>query len=242
LVSPLVERLPGRERLKRAVRSLAETEDRARFLAMYTLLPAPLLERLYPDRPRLSVDELVSPIERWRQGIRHLDPLSQLMYVDTRLSLADDLLLYGDKMTMAWSLEARVPFLDRELMEVAENVPASLKLKGMRRKYIHKRAVAAWLPRHIVRRRKMGFGVPTARWFRTELRPFVRDTLLSSNAAWRAYLAPEGVEDILAAHDAGAENHERQILGLLTLELWIREFIRTRSFAPITESGPGGRV
>ncbi|MBI4516432.1 MAG: asparagine synthase (glutamine-hydrolyzing) [Deltaproteobacteria bacterium] len=226
LVTPLVERLPGQERLKRAVRSLGNADDATRFLALYALLPAPMMARLWGEPSRLSPAQLLAPIERWRAGVRALDPLSQLMYIDARLSLADDLLLYGDKMTMAWSLEARVPFLDLDLMQVAESVPAALKLKGMVRKYIHKQAVMAWLPEHIVRRRKLGFGVPTARWFRAELRDYVRDTLLAPNAAWRAYFALDGVEAILQAHAVGEENYERQILALLTLELFCRQFVR----------------
>jgi asparagine synthase (glutamine-hydrolysing) len=220
-----VERLPRQERLKRAVRALGEADHAARFLSLYTLFTPPELARLYGDRSRLPLEALLAPIESWRRSVEHLDALSQLMYIDARLSLADDLLLYGDKLAMAWSLEARVPFLDLELMELAESVPAPLKLKGMERKYIHKRTVAAWLPKHILHRRKMGFGVPTARWFRAELRDFVRDTLLSEAAAWRRYLAPEGVRTLLEAHDRQIENCERQIFGLLTFELWHRHFV-----------------
>ena len=225
VLSPLVERLPGQERLKRAVRSLGNPDDAKRFLSLYALLPEPMMAQLW-RAPRLSADELIAPIERWRMGVRHLDPLSQLMFVDTRLSLADDLLLYGDKMAMAWSLEARVPFLDRELMDVAESVPAALKLKGLERKYIHKQAVAAWLPDSIVRRRKMGFAVPTARWFRDELRDFVRAVVLAPTAAWRAFLTADAVDSILGLHDSGAENFERQIFALLTFELWHATFVQ----------------
>ncbi|HVN87106.1 MAG TPA: asparagine synthase (glutamine-hydrolyzing) [Candidatus Binatia bacterium] len=224
LVSPLVERLPGQERAKRAVRSLGNVDDATRFLALYALLPEPQMQRLL-GQPRLTLDERLAPIEQWRAGVRDLDPLSQLMYVDARLSLADDLLLYGDKMAMAWSLEARVPFLDLELMEFAERIPGPLKLKGGECKYLHKRTVAAWLPESIVRRRKMGFGVPTARWFCGELREFVHDTLGAPHAAWRAYFAPDGVDAVLAGHRSGRENYERQIFALLTFELWHQQFI-----------------
>jgi asparagine synthase (glutamine-hydrolysing) len=227
VLAPLVERVAGQERLKRAVRSLGNSDEATRFLALYALLPEPQMERLLGEGSRLSADELLAPIERWRQGVQHLDALSQLMYVDARLSLADDLLLYADKMAMAWSLEARVPFLDVDLMELAESVPAALKLKGLERKYIHKRVVSAWLPDQIVKRRKMGFGVPTARWFRDDLRGFVRDVLLAPSAAWRRYFTPAGVEGILRAHEKGEENCERQIFALLTVELWHREFMRT---------------
>lgn len=228
VVAPLVELLPGQDRVKRAVRSLGNSDDATRFLALYALLTDPLLDRLLLGRQRLSPDELLAPIERWRGGVRHLEPLAQLMYIDARLSLADDLLLYGDKMAMAWSLEARVPFLDLDLMELAERMPPAVKLKGRVGKYVHKQAVAAWLPEGIVRRRKMGFGVPTARWFRGELRSFVRDTLLASNASWREHLSAEGVAAILDAHQSGRENYERQIFALLTFEIWHRELVAHR--------------
>ncbi len=228
VVTPLVEALPGQERLKRAVRSLGNGDDATRFLALYALLTEAALDRLLVGRRRLSLEELLAPVERWRGGVRHLEPLSQLMYIDARLSLADDLLLYGDKMTMAWSLEARVPFLDLDLMDLAESLPAAMKLKGMERKHIHKRAVSAWLPPDVVRRRKMGFGVPTARWFREELRDFVHDTVFAADAAWRDHFSPDGVAAIVAAHASGRENHERQIFALLTFELWQRELVGNR--------------
>jgi asparagine synthase (glutamine-hydrolysing) len=241
VVAPAVERLPGQARLKRAVRSLGTAADATRFLALYALLPEPMMQQLLGGDGRLAHEARIAPIERWRGGVAQLDPLAQLMYIDARLSLADDLLLYGDKMTMAWSLEARVPFLDLDLMGLAERVPSALKLKGLERKAIHKQVVSAWLPDAIVRRRKMGFGVPTAKWFRNELRAFVLDTLDAPHAAWRQFFAPDGVHAILGAHASGQENYERQIVALLTFELWHREFVASaRSQVPSPPGrGPG---
>jgi asparagine synthase (glutamine-hydrolysing) len=142
----------------------------------------------------------------------------QMTYVDARLELADDLLMYGDKMSMANSVEARVPFLDLEYMTVAETLPASLRIRGLTRKYIHKKAIEKWLPQDIMRRPKGGFDTPIDRWFRSELSGHVRRALLARDSACKIYFNPDAIDSMLCDHIRGRQDHRRQLFSLLVFE------------------------
>ena len=160
----------------------------------------------------------------------------QMAYVDTRLSLSDDLLTYGDKMSMAASVEARVPFLDVDYMRVVEKLPPGLRIRGRAHKYIHKKAIAKWLPQHVIGRRKLGFGTPLDRWFRSELSGYVRSMLLSSDSACLIYFQSETIETLLNEHRSGRQDHQRHLFSLLMFELWHRQFIGSPGLHPSRES------
>ena len=151
-VAPFVARMTGRmERLKRGVESLGEPDTLTRFAKIYSFFSADMKAQLYEGalKRRFEADPY-APKEalRWLQsGVQHLDPLTQMLYIDTRANLPDDLLMVADKTSMANSLESRVPFLDYRLVEFIESLPVSLKLKGLTGKYLHKKALEKWLPR-----------------------------------------------------------------------------------------------
>ncbi len=128
LLEPALLRLPRNERLKRAARSLGETDLQTRHAAVHSTMDPDLRYRLWREPPVSLADPPSRP--DWGDGVQHLDGLSQMLFVDTRTSLADNLLLYGDKMSMSVSLEARVPFLDLELMRLVERIPADLKIRN----------------------------------------------------------------------------------------------------------------
>jgi asparagine synthase (glutamine-hydrolysing) len=148
-----------------------------------------------------------------------------MTYIDARLSLADDLLLYGDKMSMAASVEARVPFLDLEYMAVAESIPPSLRIHGITHKYIYKKAIAKWLPPQIIQRPKIGFETPLDRWFRSELSGYVKNTLLSEQSACLRYFNPSIIRLLFEEHVHGRQDNHRHLYALLVFELWHRQFI-----------------
>jgi len=129
-------------------------------------------------------------------------------------------------MSMAVSLEARVPFLDLELMEFVERIPPSLKIRGRRQKYILKKAVSRWLPEGVISRRKIGFATPVDGWFRRELRDATRERLLGSGSACREFFRPETIDAMLEEHRTGREDHKRVLFSLLTFEIWHEQFIR----------------
>jgi asparagine synthase (glutamine-hydrolysing) len=167
----------------------------------------------------------VATVDYWRQDLDHLEPLLQMAYVDARLSLSDHLLLYGDKMSMATSVEARVPFLDLDYMAVAEALPASLRIRGTTRKFIHKKAIAAWVGKDIIARPKRGFETPMDGWFRAELSTYVRDALLGAGSACRLYFDDRALASLLDDHVRGRHNNHRLLFSLLMFELWHSRFI-----------------
>ena len=147
--------------------------------------------------------------------------------------LAEDLLLLTDKMTMACSIECRVPFLDERLVELAATIPAAYKLPGGRLKGLLKDALVGVLPQPIIERGKRGFGAPIGAWLKRELAP-LRKALLSRDAlAKRGLLDAAKVEAICADHDANREDYSDLILVLLNLEIWSRLYIDGASYETV---------
>jgi asparagine synthase (glutamine-hydrolysing) len=144
---------------------------------------------------------------------------------DIQTYLADDLLVKMDIASMAHSLEVRSPLLDHLLVEFSASVPVEMKLRGYTQKYLLRRLMKNVLPPRILTRRKMGFGVPIDRWFRTDLKEMAYDLLLDSRAASRGYFRPEVVRGYLDAHVAGRAHHHARLWSLLMLEVWHRIFI-----------------
>ena len=227
-LSPLIERLPRNERLKRAVRSLGMRDSLERSVAVWTIVDADLKQRLYLPGVR-PADRSASATALWGADVRHLDGLSQMLYMDSRLSLADNLLLYGDKMSMAVSLEARVPLLDLDLMRFVESVPPQLKIKGRTRKYILRKAVAKWVPGEVLRRKKIPFQSPIDTWLRTDLTRHVREMLLDDDAACMHLFRRATVEQMIAEHVSGRQDYKRALLSLIVFELWHDQFMRPSS-------------
>jgi asparagine synthase (glutamine-hydrolysing) len=152
--------------------------------------------------------------------------VNAMLYVDTKTSLPDDLLLKADKMTMANSLELRVPFLDHKILEFAASLPASYKVHGFSTKYVAKRALGGLIPPEILKRKKVGFPVPYDMWMRNEMGPWLRDVLLDRKSVDRGYFQRNCIERILA-DDAQYGGFSKELLSLATLELWHREFYDT---------------
>jgi asparagine synthase (glutamine-hydrolysing) len=199
----------------------------------------PLYERLtrwsslfYDDVEQLLSSELLAsirPIERvgyLSDEIEHaegLSPLTRLLRANFVRYLLDDLLVKTDRCSMACALEARSPFLDRELVEYVMALPDNFKLRRGRNKVILRDACADLVPREIARRGKMGFGVPLGAWFRGELREYLDDYLLSRDAAYRSYLSPEFVAGLVRRHREGPVDLSLQLWSLLTFEIWLRQ-------------------
>jgi asparagine synthase (glutamine-hydrolysing) len=230
-LKPIVESLSRQERIKRAVRSMGTDEIERRFVQIYSVFNKEMRDSLWRFEHKQNIDESACEeiVHYWRNGLEDMDPLIQMSMIDTRLSLADDLLMYGDKMSMSNSIEARVPFLDHEYMSLVESLPASLRIRGFTRKYIHKKATSKWLPNQIIKRKKRGFETPVDRWFRTELSGFVQSTLLSDKSASQNYFRKESINSLIQDHISGRQNNSRQLFCLVNFELWHKTFIE-RSF------------
>jgi asparagine synthase (glutamine-hydrolysing) len=144
---------------------------------------------------------------------------------DIQLYLPEDLLVKMDIASMAHSLEVRSPLLDQDVVEFAARLPRRLKLRGMTSKFLLRRAMANVLPKAVLRRKKMGFGVPIDRWLRREWRDLAYETLLSTRATERGYFVPAEVRRYLDEHTSGRAQHQYRIWNLLMIELWHRTFV-----------------
>jgi asparagine synthase (glutamine-hydrolysing) len=161
------------------------------------------------------------------------DFLNQMLYVDTKIFMASLNLTYNDKMSMASSVEVRVPFLDRELAEfVAWNVPPGLKIKGAIRpttKYIFREAMKGIVPREVLQQPKAGFGAPTDYWLANDLKEMVDDLLSETRIRARGLFRPQAVRKFVDEHRAGTQDWSMQVWLFLTLEIWMQTFVDGRA-------------
>lgn len=157
--------------------------------------------------------------------LQDLHPVNQMLYLDNRYWLPDDVLIKSDKITMANTLELRVPFLDHKVVEFAAALPANLKVHNKSLKYILKKAMGNVLPEDVINRKKIGFTAPISAWITKELRPYAEALLTSSRFLDRGYFEPRSVLNLLAASKTGSCVHTRQVYTLMVLELWHRLFI-----------------
>jgi asparagine synthase (glutamine-hydrolysing) len=227
-LAPLLERTAN-ERVKRGVAALRQS-DLELLMATYQVMSADTKTRLYaaPMRERLNGSRPEMAVEALRSRVAHLEPLAQMLYVDTRFSLPDELLMIGDKMAMAASVELRVPCLDEDLVALAESVNSSQKVRGLSRKSLHKRAMLKWLPREIVYRKERGWATPMQSWLRGELRPLLDEVLLGKGELARELFEERELRSQIEAHAAGTADRTRQLFCLLSLGLWYREFAAPR--------------
>jgi asparagine synthase (glutamine-hydrolysing) len=231
LLATLVNGIPGRhERLKRAMNSLGEPDMLTRFAKIYSFFSADMKERLFKGslKEQFAINGYRSKeaLRHLQDDVNHLDPLSQMLYIDTRANLPDDLLMVGDKTSMANSLESRVPFLDYRLIELIESFPPLLKLKGITGKYLHKKAIEKWLPKKIIYREKKGFANPIENWFRTGMRSFVEELLLSPGSGTALFFDQKYIRKMIDLDREGKEQFRRHIYLLVSFELWHRTFIK----------------
>lgn len=226
ILPALSDRLPySMRKLKLASLTLLEPAPQ-RWISWFGAFNGPLKERLLSPALKARVDLDTSRI--FRSYLEHhpqRDDVSSMLYLDTRFWLPDNLLMKADKMSMAASLEARLPFLDSGLVEYAASIPSQVKMKPFKPKYLLKQAFAEMLPRPILTRKKMGFPVPVGFWFRQNQRSLIAQLLLSERTRSRNLLDYTCVEQMLKDHLDGRTDYQLQLFLLASLELWFRVFI-----------------
>ncbi|MFQ5789041.1 MAG: asparagine synthase (glutamine-hydrolyzing), partial [Acidobacteriota bacterium] len=158
-------------------------------------------------------------------GERNGDLLNRQLYTDFKIFLADDILVKVDRMSMATSLEARAPFLDRGVIELAFRMPGGLKLRGRTSKHILKKAMKGILPDSILHRRKEGFSIPMKNWMTRELRPLLLDLLSEERIRRRGLFHWPAVQRRISEHLSGRANHAHQLFPLMVFERWAEEFL-----------------
>ncbi|MGH3062751.1 MAG: asparagine synthase (glutamine-hydrolyzing) [Gaiellaceae bacterium] len=236
-VRPLVERLPSSSRR-------ASFDYKAKRFVRGAALPP--LERHHAWKEIFSPDLRAELTDR-RNGFDPVDLLrarfdetegaellTRLQDVDLGTYLVDDLLVKTDRASMAHSLEARVPYLDPVVAGLALSLPTRLKVRGLRKKVLLRKAAAPLLPRRIVYGRKRGFSIPAAAWLRGELEPFAREVLAPETLRRQGFFRPEPVERLIDSHVAGEEDLSRQLWGLLAFTLWHEHHVE-RTPGPLRE-------
>ena len=177
----------------------------------------------------LSEPRISDPLDVYRARYAETEgsqELARFQDLDLGIYLVDDLLVKTDRASMAHSLEARVPFLDPVVAELALALETKQKVRGFSKKRLLRRAVEPLLPREIIRGRKQGFSIPVAAWLRGDLEPFARDVLSPETIERQGYLNPDTVTSVLDEHTSGREDLSRQIWGLLNFTLWYDRYAR----------------
>jgi asparagine synthase (glutamine-hydrolysing) len=223
--------MKGSMRLAKKMARSASLAPEDRFIRNCTYLDAAQKMNLYTP-------ELQNQLRASDPGIRHqssfdavrdADFLNQMLYLDTKIFMTSLNLNYNDKMSMASSVEVRVPFLDRELAEFAAwNIPPDLKLKGFFQpatKHIFRKAMQDVLPAEVLRQPKAGFAAPVDYWLANDLHDMVDDLLSETNIRKRGLFRPEAVRRFVDEHRSGAQDWSMQIWQFLTLENWMRIFL-----------------
>ncbi|MEJ7623623.1 MAG: asparagine synthase (glutamine-hydrolyzing) [Pyrinomonadaceae bacterium] len=218
-----------RSRIRDAKRFLqaAKLPRTERYLRWMSTFNRDAKRDLYTDEFTASLNghDAGDVLEKWFAEANGSGTLDATLLTDQMTYLPNDLLVKVDIATMANSLEARSPFLDHKLIEFAASLPEGMKMRSFETKSLLKKVAARLVPKDVVYRRKMGFGVPVGRWFRGEMKDFVSGVLLSEKSLRRGIVKPEIVERYVAEHIAGTRDHSFQLWTLLMLEMWFQRFI-----------------
>ena len=224
-ISSTVSALPRNETLKRGVYSLAITNRLKRYQHVLSLLPGEQVEGLFQDGllPPDAGDAILQSWNDLEPLMAETDELGGLQFLEVRSTLPDELLMYADKLSMAHGLELRVPFVDKEIVEYVERLPANLKVRNGSRKWLHRRVCRSFLPEEIVKRPKRGFAVNVVDdWFRGSVDNKMADSLLDSGSRIYQYLRPQAVRELFEGHNAGRNDNHKVLFSLVLFEEWLR--------------------
>jgi asparagine synthase (glutamine-hydrolysing) len=237
-----VSGLPRNETLKRGVSSLATNDRLKRYQDVFSLAPARTINGLFRDDV-LSNGDGHELVDYWRELIPqmvHTDELGGFQLFEVRSSLPDELLMYGDKLSMAHSLEVRVPYLDRTVVEFVQRLGASFKIRNGNRKWLHRQVCQSYLPPRILKRKKRGFAVNVVdEWFRSSLKGELAGALSDENSLMFDLLDPKPVRKLLRDHRSGRQDNHKLLFSLVMFEQWLRG-VRAQHPERLTPAAPQG--
>jgi asparagine synthase (glutamine-hydrolysing) len=219
------KRFTKNEAIIRGLNAYGTDDDLERFTKIYTLFSPAEVSQMTGHPVRSDVRKFLQGISNDLAINPSMSSLSKMMAIDLRFNLADDLLLYTDKISMHHSIEARVPMLDRNLINFVEKLPAEYKVRIGKTKIIHKAMAASFLPKKIIQRKKLGFLSPTGRWFRDH-NSRIKEILLTPNSKLSNHIERKAIQQILDDHFSGYDKR-KQIFLLLNLFFWFEEFTGT---------------
>jgi asparagine synthase (glutamine-hydrolysing) len=225
MVRGAVNRLPRNEALKRGVHSLGIDDRLERYQHVFALAPEEAISGLFRDGllPR-GRHEVVDYWTSLLPQMARLDEVAGFQLLEIRSSLPDELLMFGDKLSMAHGLEARVPYLDRTVVEFAQRLDTSLKIRKGKGKWLHREVCRQYLPPAVLSRKKRGFAVNVVDdWFHSTLRGALAETLLDSSSLMFSLLEPAAVRRLLDDHRSGRQDNHKLLFSLVMFEQWLRE-------------------
>jgi asparagine synthase (glutamine-hydrolysing) len=224
-ISSAVGALPRNETLKRGVYSLAIADRMRRYQHVLSILPGAHIEDLFQDGV-LAANSGDTILECWQdlgELMTETDELGGLQFLEVRSTLPDELLMYADKLSMAHGLELRVPFVDKEIVEYVERLPANFKVRNGSRKWLHREVCRTYLPDSFLRRRKRGFaGNVVDDWFTDTIDNKMADTLLDPESMIYQYLRPPRVRALFDLHASGRQDNHKILFSLVLFEQWLR--------------------
>jgi len=224
-ISSMVAALPRNEMLKRGVQSLATSDRLRRYQNVFSLLPGEQVDSLFQDGllDQNPGDAILKCWEELAELMPATEELGGLQFLEVRSTLPDELLMYADKLSMAHGLELRVPYLDKEIVEYAERLPANLKVRNGSRKWLHRRVCRTCLPDSILKRRKRGFATNVVdSWFRNAMDGKMGEILQDNDSKIYQYLRPAAVRELFEQHASGRNDNHKILFSLLVLEEWLR--------------------
>jgi asparagine synthase (glutamine-hydrolysing) len=225
LISTAINALPRNETLKRGVYSLAISDRMRRYQQVFSILPGDQIDGLFKDGV-LGYGSGDSILECWGDLVGLMDDtdeLGGLQFLEVRSSLPDELLMYADKLSMAHGLELRVPYLDKEIVEYVERLPAKFKVRNGARKWLHREVCRTYLPKSILNRPKRGFAVNVVdSWFRGTINSRMTESLLDGSSGIYQYLRPDAVRRLFSEHTSGHRDNHKILFSLVVFEEWLR--------------------
>lgn len=228
MVPNLVLKLFPKGRFQQGLEAINQPPGVQRHLKWVSKFSDEALGKLYTEQMKDSdrEEKLEGIFQPYFESGKERDFLSQVLYCDIKNWLPDDLLVKVDRMSMATSLEARVPYLDHRMVELCISMPVHLKLSGFISKYILREAFSDLVPKKILKRKKQGFTIPLASYFRKELKDFTCEILSQNSIAKRGYFNYNHIKHLLKEHFKGKRDYSREIWSLLVFELWAQAFIK----------------
>jgi asparagine synthase (glutamine-hydrolysing) len=216
----MVSKLPRNATLKRAVHSLGIENRLTRYQNVFSLAPDGIVNGLFrePQSPGL-----VNYWESLLPQMKHTDELGGFQLLEIRSSLPDELLMYADKLSMAHSLEARVPYLDRTVVEFAQQLDSHFKVRRGERKWLHRRVCEKFLPRQVLKRKKRGFAVNVVdAWLQSLAKGKITELLLDESSLMFSLLNPVPVKKLLEDHQSKRQDNHKLLFSLVMFEQWLR--------------------
>jgi len=225
LVGSAINRLPRNETLKRGIYSLGVKDRLQRYQHVFSLAPAEQIDGLFRDDlcPARRRDETIDSWCALLPQMERIDELGGFQLLEIRSSLPDELLMFADKLSMAHSLEVRVPYLDRTVVEYAQRLGAGFKIRNGAGKWLHRKVCHRFLDPRILKRKKRGFAVNVVdSWFNSSLQGELPEMLLDENSLMFDLLKPESVQNLLEDHRSGRQDNHKLLFSLVMFEQWLR--------------------